>query len=216
MKLSKVLVPSALALWVGYSWAQAPAPQTAPVKEEKGQHIAYEKKVPQLVARLMPRGAKSLFWGTFAPTEGSAPMAIHLFDLQPTEGVVSQRLLGLDVFNLSPRLHKINRVAINFKPMFGESGPLPLFDVQLYWLQKAKTDQPVLKVRCFTKDGFEGAVGDEVVTTFLKGWRGKSSSESWAWGSWSGSDTIGEDNILYYDNKGHLQVKAEVYGANVP
>ncbi|RYG64109.1 hypothetical protein EON80_19870 [bacterium] len=41
--------------------------------------VPYSRAIPKSASRLMPRGAKSLFWGQFTPKKGSAVMAVHIY-----------------------------------------------------------------------------------------------------------------------------------------
>ncbi|PQV64319.1 hypothetical protein B1R32_106165 [Abditibacterium utsteinense] len=74
------------------------------------QKIEYRRDMPKSVACLMPRGAKSLFWGRFTPKAGSAPMALHLFDVGLNSHDDYHKHLMLDVFLLLNKPRRVNRV----------------------------------------------------------------------------------------------------------
>lgn len=192
-----------------------PALAQPSAKEAVATPIRYSRDVPHSVLRLMPRRAKSLFWGTFMPKKGSGLMAIHLF--HPDEPDIREnnwRLnFVLDVFETSPHLRRINRVPVSYSPSIEGIGPV--FDVQLFWLRSAERTQPVVRLRCFDPHGFAGSIGDDVVIVFPQGWKGKTVVQNWFWGSSGGPDphtSSWQYNMMVVDAKSQLQINAQRFG----
>jgi hypothetical protein len=186
-----------------------PALAQVATKEAPSTPIRYSRAIPKSVLKLMPRGAKSLFWGTFSPKKGSGLMGVHLYDLSPSNRGVSRRHLGLDVFTSTYR-KPINRAVIDFAPSTQGALTAPFTALDLYWLKRSQKKQPVLKIRCFDPQGFVGPAGDEVVVVFQAGWKGKAVSRSWPWGNSNAPNQLHQENVLQYDDRGSLQLDAQV------
>lgn len=210
MKREEIFIPLALALCTGSVSAQTQAPPT-----QVGQRIAYKSSVPTSVARLMPRDAKRLFWGTFTPSGGGETWGIHLFNLKKKEPSYNvNRVLGLYIFQMQLKgWKKANAVTIRYLAEFGSTDEV--VDSRLLWLD-SQEKIPLLKLKIFMKDGTSGRLGDEIAVVFPTGWRGEAVSQTWAWGSWFSSNSIGQENDWSRrDEQGNLQVVSTVTTTNV-
>lgn len=173
MKFARFPLFFSLALTLRPACAQSnvkPAPSTP---------IRYSRDVPKSVLKMMPRGAKSLFWGTFKPTKKGALMAIHL----STFGFngVSTRL-EMDVFRQKQKgFEHLNRVPITYASTLAASGgnsaaPAPfLVNANFFWITPNRR-VPLLVLRYFVKS-FAFSNGDEdgdaLFISFTGSWRGK-------------------------------------------
>lgn len=142
-------------------------------------------------------------------------MAIHLFHPDEPELRENHWRLNfvLDVFDLSHRFRRINRIPVTFSPSFEQVGPL--FDFQLFWLRQTEQTQPVFKIRCFDTKGWAGEIGDDVVIVLPQGWKEKAVTQSWFWGAAGGPDpdcSSWQYNDMVLDATGKLQINARQYG----
>ena len=176
--------------------------------------IRYSRDIPKSVSRLMPRGAKSLFWGTFSPKKGSAQMAIHLFNQTSEEPRTNfTRMLELDLFQRHGKIWRaIKRVPVQYSAAFG--GTDKAVDTQFFWVDPQRKI-PLLKFRVFDPSGFRGAVGDEIAVFFPNGFTGSATTQAWAWGYWSSSDSLGQtSNWSQRDENGFLKITFELGTTN--
>lgn len=137
-------------------------------------------------------------------------MAIHLFNRtqkEPEHNVT--RRLELDLFQRRGRSWKVvQRVPIQYPEDFG--GTDKAVDSQFFWVDSQRKI-PLLKFRVFDPNGFRGAVGDEVAVAFPNGFSRKASVQSWQWGSWSSSLSIGQElDWSGRDENGFLQIISEM------
>lgn len=176
----------------------------------KATPILYSRDLPKSVLKLMPRGAKSLFWGTFSPRKGSALMAIHLFNRKQQEKENAYiRLLAFDLFQRKGRAwQKINRLPVEYLPT--ANGSTLTVNAQFLWIDRQRT-LPLIKLRVFISQAGDGPLGDEVAVAFPHSFTSPASAQSWTWGSWSSSSSFGQ--VLDWsrrDKKGFLQVTVKV------
>ncbi len=203
MRFARLSLFFSLALMLRPALAQSnakPAPSTP---------IRYSRDLPHSVLKLMPRGAKSLFWGTFVPKKGSALMAIHLFNQTSEEPRYNfTRMLELDLFQRHGRSWRaIRRVPVQYPAAFG--GTDKAVDTQFFWVDPQRKI-PLFKFRVFDPSGFRGAIGDEVAVFFPNGFARSATIQSWEWGSWSSSLSIGQElDWSQRDENGFLQVVSE-------
>ncbi len=168
MKFARLLLFFLLAL------SLRPALAQVATKPANATPIRYSRNIPKSVLKLMPRGAKSLFWGTFSPKKGSAAMAIHLFVLRPKTDFAALRYGGtlhfaLDIFvQDSATWNHLNHVPITFTSINGMPDRV---SAKLFWLDKEQT-QPLLNLESFTKNGYwQGEpIGDALFLSFTQRW----------------------------------------------
>lgn len=191
-----------------------PARAQVAAKQAPSTPIRYSRDVPPSVLKLMPRGAKSLFWGKFSPKKGSALIAIHLFNRTPKEsGYNVIHAFQVDLFRLQKRRwQKISRVPFQYPAAFG--GANKAVDAQFFWVDKQEKI-PLLKFRVFDPNGFRGPIGDEVSVAFPSGFSKSATTQSWAWGNWSDSDSLGQTlDWSQRDENGFLKVTVELGTTN--
>jgi len=185
-----------------------PARAQVAAKPATSTPIRYSRDVPQSVLRLMPRGAKSLFWGKFSPKRGSGLMAIHLFQLKPRKNEGEQtHYFGLGLFSMAKgnALKSIQQTSFLCTSSWGLQGNI--VSAELMWLDRIK-HVPIVKFSVLSHGGY-GLYGDELTATFAKGWHQTPVVQTWATGAWFSSDTIGEVNYWKRrDQKGLLEVIA--------
>jgi len=180
-------------------------------KEAPSTPIRYSRDVPQSVLKLMPRGAKSLFWGKFAPKKGGGLMAIHLFNQTPKEPRYNvTRSLGLNLFEWQKhKWRKVKSISVQYLTAF--SGTDKAVNAQFFWID-SQEKIPLLKLRVFDPDGFSGAIGDEVAVAFPSGFQQTATIQSWAWGQWSSS--TGGRQLLDWnqrDENGFLKIVIDTF-----
>jgi len=175
-------------------------------KEAPSTPIRYSRDVPQSVLKLMPRGAKSLFWGKFSPKKESGVMAIHLFNLKSDEPRYNfTRALQLDLFRWQKRhWQKANSVPVQYPTDF--SGTDKAVNAQFFWIDPQRKI-PLLKLRVFDPNGFEGPIGDEVSVALPSGFVKSATVQSWQWGAMHSSGSLGQtSDWSQRDEKGFLEV----------
>ena len=207
MKFARLLLFFSLALSLRLALAQPnakPAPATP---------IRYSRDIPKSVLKMMPRGAKSLFWGTFSPKTGSVRMAVHLSALRPRKDFVDTEIeatyhFALDVFTQSyAKWSRINHVPVTYSASMW--GPVTIA-TRLFELNEQK-DQPVLVFDVFTKKSLFGTVlGDGVFVTFSQGWTKPAQVQNFQFGSFSDGNYSYE---IEADADGQIQVET---GFNEP
>ena len=190
--------------------------------------IPYKKAVPKSVAGLMPRGAKSLFWGTFSNGKNAAPKAIHLFAVnskaQFVNDVKKRKFNGyhltLDLFeNRNHKWARINRVPLGYRSSLW--GPL-LVSADFIWIDKQR-QMPLLSLRCFTKDGYwpNIPVGDAIFLSFAGDWKSQPTLQSKIYGdSNSGSSDYsfrrtGNQTLEVEENDGSMNVGKDANGNEI-
>lgn len=179
-------------LFVFAALSLRPALAQPSTKEAVATPIRYSRDVPHPALRLMPRGAKSLFWGTFSPKKGSGLMAIHLFALRPRREFSddSERELiyhfALDVFVPKSKMwRRINRVPVTYSASLWGSVHIKM---RLFWLNQKEKVVPALVFDAFTnKVDYPGppTLGDGVFVTFPQGWMKPAQVDSFAFGPFS-------------------------------
>jgi len=183
-----------------------PARAQVAAKEAPSTPIRYSRDVPQSVLKLMPRGAKSLFWGKFSPKKGSGLMAVHLFNRNPKESseVIIHSLQADLFFRRKRQWQKVNRVPVDYMSDFG--GTVETVNARFFWIDRQKTI-PMLKLLIFTAKGFNGDIGDEIAVAFPHGFRQKAAVQSWVSGTWISSTSMGETlDWSQRDSNGFLRV----------
>ncbi len=175
----------------------------------KATPILYSRDLPKSVLLLMPRGAKSLFWGTFMPKKGSARMAIYLFNRTSNESDESSvHSLQANLFLWQKRQwHKIKSVPVEYLSGFG--GTVKTVNVQFLWLDLQRK-KPLFKMRIFDPNGFNGSIGDEVAVVFPHGFPAPAKTQAWTWGSWMSSTSFGQFlDWSHRDNNGFLEIRVK-------
>lgn len=169
--------------------AQNPAPATK---------IVYRSEVPKVVLRLMPKGAQSLFWGTFQDRRGAASKAIHLFAISPKTQFSSKKPrvrgyhLTLDIFEKKAvHCERLQRVSVGYRASIW--GPL-LVRARFYWIDPLRK-HPLLNLECFTKGGYYSGspVGDALFLSFGKGWKQKPLMQNFYYGASPPTNTTDYD-----------------------
>ena len=175
-----------------------------------GQKIEYRRDLPKSVARLMPRGAKSLFWGRFTPKTGSAPMAIHLFardSKTEIKGVGSRRQIShfsLDIFEFRNRRWKVlNSGAMRYQGRIGNS---TRFAARFSWIDLKNQKTPLLQFNVFVPDGGYGPIGIKLFLSFPQGWKNAGTVQALEFGEWFSSSSIGQTVVLQSNKAGLAQI----------
>lgn len=202
-------------LSMGFAWntfAQTP--------KSVEQSISYIRTMPREVKQLLPRGARSCFYGHFQLASTKTQFAIHLFNPSPRQGSSESNFplhrLRLHLFEQKPngKMRLMNNVAVHYRAMV--SNPKK-FAAQLLWLDPNRRTMPILKFDCFDPHGFSGLIGDYVLAVFPKGLTHKPTIQSLAYGSWNASDYGGQlTDFNEVDNKGYLQLRVTLGSFNSP
>ena len=180
MKSTRFLLFFSLALSFRPALAQVAA------KPANATPIRYSRAIPNSVLKLMPRGAKSLFWGTFSPKKGSA-LAIHVFSSGPS-GIFER--LTTDVFvRDKKRLEHMNRVPMKFAGSlvpnkYQTNSPKPfLMNANFFWIAPNQR-VPLFVLRYFKKDTESSGskFGDAVFVSFKEDWKSKATVQSFFFG----------------------------------
>ncbi len=177
--------------------------------------IRYSRDLPKSVSRLMPRGAKSLFWGAFRPMETGELMGIHLLALRPKKDLAKNTEaeatyhFALDVFASQRQgWRRLNRIPVIYEASMW--GPVTV-DTCLYWLNQREKTAPVLVFGVMTPKGtptFMGSpVGDGVFVTFPQGWAKTAHVDTFRFGAASyGSESY----HVEIGQEGQLQIKTSL------
>lgn len=164
------------------------------------QKIQYRRDLPKSVVRLMPRGAKSLFYGKLPSSPKHQELAFHLFTSQPEQLLTGRRInapLTLDVISGSKVKRRLNRINLNYS----FSWPAREFAMKFCWLDPKTKTSPLLVVDSFGKGDY-GPSGLQHFIVLPKGWNKQPVIQKLWFGSWRASDTSGQDNSLVVDEKG--------------
>ena len=180
--------------------------------------IPYVRGLPKSIRGRMPRGAKSLFWGTFSPKVGFPLMAVHLFARYPqTEPVIKDGdeqfpvlHCALDIFEQHRgRLVLVNHRLIAFRPTVWSWQSIWV-RAKFFGIDSAKR-QPLLVFDFFTQEATPNA-GEAVFISFPKGWRGGTGLQSFYFGP------SGQDQIYYRMERasdGWLQITRDDGSMNI-
>ena len=176
-----------LFLFFSLALSLRPAQSQVAAKPANATPIRYSRAIPKSVLKMMPRGAKSLLWGTFSPKKGSALMAIHVFSSGPS-GLFER--LTTDVFvRNKKRLEHINRVPMKFAGSlvankYQVKSPKPfLVNANFFWIAPNQK-VPLLVLRYFVKDTVFGGseFGDALFVSFKEDWKSRATLQSFFFG----------------------------------
>lgn len=205
--------PLLLALFVVLAPSLARAQNAVPLNIQK---IAYQHSLPAAVARRMPRGAKSFYWGTFRPNSASPQYGLHLFKADPAQGKSwgessKQQKFTLDIFEVRRSgLKRINRLPFNY-PSY--TWGVSRVGVAFTWLDPTARTIPLLQFDIWSPEGIYGNIGENVYAAFPHGLKGNVGIRSLQFGSWNASDTSGQSNELRLGSDGKVEILANVHPA---
>ncbi|RYX80939.1 hypothetical protein EON83_26380 [bacterium] len=160
--------------------------------------IPYSRTTPKTILRLMPRGARSLFWGKFTPVKNTQ-LGVHIFSpkrkLKSTfEGRKTYlHFYEINLFQLSRGVFKkISHVALTWTLYDNGFDYEYKYASKLHWmwLNKEKKEVPIITFDYFTSDteaGFPN--GDGTFLVFDSTWKqGKAAGNSgFGWTGGAGS-----------------------------
>ncbi|MEO6907376.1 MAG: hypothetical protein ABI210_05760, partial [Abditibacteriaceae bacterium] len=149
--------------------------------------IAYQRILPNSVARLTPEKAKRYFWGTFRLQANTPIYGVHLLKTNPAwvKKVADQdqtQQFILDIFvRTNDQFKRIQRIPFRYNLSLY---PPDLVKAELLWIDKKKTI-PLLKLKIFTVfddaggTGYNGPDGTEVTFAFPYGISKDAQVQTW-------------------------------------
>lgn len=163
------------------------------------QHVVtlkYSKQMPPAIRRAVPRGGKSLFFGTCRMAAGGPALQVHFYRTaaivkrHDSTGLwISEPVHKLDIYEGTGRhSRRVNSTKFVFATGY------PKFGADILWVDPQTRRMPVVRVHYFDPNGFYGMVGGYLLLAYPQAWRGPASVHRYSYGG-----DLREANSVQFD-----------------
>ena len=184
-----------------------------------GSKIQYQRDLPRAVSKIMPKGAKSSFFGKFRFQEKGKQYALNLFKINSKQKAIygdstDIQHFTLDIFRIESKnqYRSINRIPFDYGSFTRDHSK---FGCQWFWMDANKAKIPVLQFKIWDSKGDDfPSMGDDVFSSFYEGLTHRPTIQSFTSGRWIASDAGGEDNFVNRNVSGIAEITARIYDTN--